>query len=693
MPLYKQATNLQGRGNFAPGVTYYAGIKAPTPAAPSLPKGNYNFNIDLTPIGDAFIHSQELEAKKLEGEADREFRLGLAEMEDARMRELEAMRDAREREFHADDVDYNNKKLAIDSYNAWSTRDLGLRRLELDKEKEKNSKENKEGLRRAVMSDFDGRLQSIYNRLDQQPNTYSREQAQEDVYNLFNTFRNVYPDLIDVSSLHTAADRYGLGFKAAGESQIDMDKERYKADYENFKAMKEAVPSLKTMNPNKSYQLVVQASKDVDLYREAEATVRSPWTTDEQRATAMDNMHNSGIDMAKINVLSRISAFASTPLNPTDRTNYVADYQALRTESINNLSRIMPRNLAEGYVDVALVRMNARGFLQSYNKMHKTSADVANNVLENQVNQKQLEYFIDIPQYQQMLSLGINLGQVAAGNPKDVFKIEKLAQSLMNRDNNITFDTKSRTYVDSNSNVRYSPEDAVTAMNITGVKDPEAALSIISARRMRNAPTLVDQGLADSTLINDTTKTASYMYTKPGQISTLSDVETVRRNVESLNIGEQYLKCKRHTGTDEAAQTCVILSHLPRLLIDRNLINQTFQIANSTSIMGNPKAIGYKVSTDGTQLELGFTDDGVDWTADNINHLKDLEKTLNAKHDVPVETKISFIKLFKNTKDLQYVPNSYKGTFITEGNTVQKALSATTEADRKISQLHDEETE
>lgn len=53
MPLYNQATNLQGRGNFAPGVTYYAGIKAPKAPDITLPKGQYSFNINLDSIGRA----------------------------------------------------------------------------------------------------------------------------------------------------------------------------------------------------------------------------------------------------------------------------------------------------------------------------------------------------------------------------------------------------------------------------------------------------------------------------------------------------------------------------------------------------------------------------------------------------------------------------------------------------------------
>ena len=52
MPLNKQVTTLNsGRGNFAPSVSYYAGIKAPDQPAMHLPKANAVFNIDLNSIG------------------------------------------------------------------------------------------------------------------------------------------------------------------------------------------------------------------------------------------------------------------------------------------------------------------------------------------------------------------------------------------------------------------------------------------------------------------------------------------------------------------------------------------------------------------------------------------------------------------------------------------------------------------
>lgn len=101
MPLYNQATTLNsGRGNFAPSVSYYAGIKAPDQPAIHLPRQDASFNIDLSSIGNAMIAAKESETKlglaavEMEenlrnAERDRQFKLDLTTLqqdrEDARL--------------------------------------------------------------------------------------------------------------------------------------------------------------------------------------------------------------------------------------------------------------------------------------------------------------------------------------------------------------------------------------------------------------------------------------------------------------------------------------------------------------------------------------------------------------------------------------------------------------------------------
>ncbi len=104
MPLFNEQTNLAGQGRFSPGVTYYAGIRAPSQPIPSLPKSDSSFNIDLSSIGNAMIAAKESETKLgmaalemeqnlQQAEKDRELRRDLAAMEDARARDIAAMQE------------------------------------------------------------------------------------------------------------------------------------------------------------------------------------------------------------------------------------------------------------------------------------------------------------------------------------------------------------------------------------------------------------------------------------------------------------------------------------------------------------------------------------------------------------------------------------------------------------------------
>lgn len=104
MPIFNEQTNLQGQGRFSPGVTYYAGIRAPSQPIPSMPKSDASFNIDLSSIGNAMIAAKESETKLgmaaiemeqnlQQAEKDRELRRDLAAMEDARARDIAAMQE------------------------------------------------------------------------------------------------------------------------------------------------------------------------------------------------------------------------------------------------------------------------------------------------------------------------------------------------------------------------------------------------------------------------------------------------------------------------------------------------------------------------------------------------------------------------------------------------------------------------
>lgn len=98
--VYDQQTNLNARGKYAPSVNYYATVREPNAVEPRLEKVKADpINIDFTSLANALTSVKEgeykLQASALQMEqdmrnaaADRQLKIDLANMEDARAREL-----------------------------------------------------------------------------------------------------------------------------------------------------------------------------------------------------------------------------------------------------------------------------------------------------------------------------------------------------------------------------------------------------------------------------------------------------------------------------------------------------------------------------------------------------------------------------------------------------------------------------
>ena len=200
-------------------------------------------------------------------------------------------------------------------------------------------------------------------------------------------------------------------------------------------------------------------------------------------------------------------------------------------------------------------------------------------------------------------------------------------------------------------------------------------------------PKMREEGYATGDNVTQAVKGAYQELLRPGQVKNNADAEIVARNIESVGFRNIAGQCMKHTDTKEAAVQCVNFSYVPQLLRDTPLTTKAFQVANSTSVLGDKKEIGFKIH-DGSQFELGFIDDNTDLTNDNYEHLKSLEKDLNSKTNIPVESKIYFLKSINGLQDIKYLPNGYRGTFKTDGNILQKAVSGVTAADASIAKVN-----
>jgi hypothetical protein len=689
MPLYKNQTNLAGQGKFAPGVTYYAGIRAPVPAAPRIEKGQYSFNIDLSPIADAYVDSQKLEASKYEAEAERNLRIDLANMEDKRYRDLEAIRDAREREMHAEDLELNKQQLEENKWKNRSDRDLKLRELALKKEKEEKSAENRAKYVSETKNKFEREINKIKERLAQHPDNYSMEQAKDDAFNLFDRYSDVYSEYFDPKWGREELDANGLGWKNMIKAQDDKEYNMAKADEDEYQNVKTSVPSLQKMSDGDARALVTTTSKQINTYLDAKRLYENA-TNEEQRVAARQRMIQSGVGFTKANILNNLYDFATQPHLDTDLTNYNIAYNNLRNKSINQLSASsMDRLTAERFFDTAAYELDIPGWLERNKNFFKESEDVYKNLTTYMITNGKFQYVMDFPILQNMMALGIDPGAVYEKNPDKFVGIYDQVNAVSDLGKNVTYNENTKTWsVEQNGRTfEYTNQEAADIKNEYKIDDTRTALTRDAAIRARNMPKMREDGYATGDNVTQAVKGAYQELLKPGQVKNDADAEIVAGNIEATGFRSIAGQCMKYTDTKEAAVQCVNFSYVPQLLRDTSLRTKAFQVANSTSVLGGEKKIGFKIH-DGSQFELGFTDDNTDITNDNYNHLKSLEKDLNSRTNIPVESKIYFLQSINGLQDMQYLPNGYRGTFKTDGNVLQKAMSGVTAADASIAKVN-----
>ena len=684
MPLYNQATKLNtGRSSLTPSVTYYAGIKAPKTPDVTLPKANQSFNIDLSRIGDAMIHSQEMEAKKIEAEAERAFRKGLADQEDKRYRDLEALRDAREREFHADDYNQRQRQLDIDEYKALSNYDIELRKLL--REKKKDRADNDKKLTNSLMNEADIFIRKAQLRTQQDP-SYTREIAQDDVYNYITDLQSNYPEYIDQAKLSDTVGRYGFGFGGSKKAAEDLQYNQANALENQYQTAKEQIPGLRNRPDAQARQVYQNTIQQIDSFTRYKSIVDNPYTSPQQKETAFSEMQNAGINMARLSVLNRLYEFATKEMRPGDYTNYNTMEASLRNSTINSLSSLMDYKSAQDYYNIAKERIGVNAFLESYNKSHKENAEVTDNIVTDMLNTVNGEFLFTIPAWRTYRALGGNVNSIVQTDPSFADNLGEQVLGII-KSNGVTYNENTKTY--SYQNKEYSVADVLEAQRFFGVNDPYAAVTLSAITESKNMPTMVDQGLAVNQDVSDSIDAEFSLVTKPGQISTKEDATTLSNNIKSSGFRENLLWCRK-TGTDDGTRFCMTALGIEEQLDDSLLTDYARALSNTRSSFGLPDSIGIKL-TNGNGIEIGFISDHINLSDDNFKVLNKVVNRLNRNHsNISQEAKIAYLRLFDGLENIPVLDSSYTGPFITKPVEEQKVVGKVFETDKEISEKFSE---
>jgi hypothetical protein len=687
MPLYNQATTLNtGRGNFAPSVTYYAGIKAPDQPAVHLPRQNASFNIDLRPIGDAIIRTQELEIKKQDAEAERAFRQSLADQEDKRYRDLEALRDAREREFHTDDYNQRQRQLEIDEYKALSNYDIELRKLL--REEEKDKKDNDKKLANTLITKADEFIRKAYLRMEQDP-SYTREKAQDDVYNYISNIESYYPDIVDPAKLADTASRYTFGFGGSKKAAEEAQYNEANALENQFQAAKEQVPGLRNRPDPQARKMYQDTVTQIDTFQRYKKIVNNPYTSLQQKEIAFSEMQNAGINMARLGTLNKIYEFATKEVRPGDYTNYTILEASLRNSVVNSLASSMEYKDAQDYYNIAKERMGVNAFLESYNQYHKTNAEETDNIATDMLNTINGEYLFTIPAWRAYKALGGNVNSIVQTDPLFAKNLGNQILGIV-KSNGVTYNENTKTYTYQNK--EYTTADVIEAQRLYGVSDPYSAVTLAAVAEAKNMPTMVEQGLATDENVNDSIDAEFSLVLKPGQISTSEDATVVLNNLRSSGFRENLLWCRKRTGTKDGTRRCMTAVGVEKQLDDSLLTDYTRALSNTKSSFGFPDPIGIKL-TSGNGIELGFIDNRINISDDNFKVLNRLVNRLNSSHsDVSQDAKIAHLRLYDGLANIPVLDSSYTGPFLTKPSETQKDYGKVFEMDKNISEGYSEVT-
>lgn len=326
MALYNNATNLQGRGNFAPGVTYYAGIKAPTPAAPSLPKNESSFNIDLSSIGNAMIAAKESETKlgmaaiEMEqnmrnAEKDRQLRLKITEMEQAGANERLDKEFATRWQIESMKNDTELQKIAAKKKDSLKDQTKSLANLALSTDEEL----------RGWYIDYSNRKMSPLEwetKLNKKVNEIALRTG------------------ANVQDLYTAAGsmgyKTGIGFDA--QNNIDDAKKMKEKNFEMiFNVGDKISPNAKTAE--EKYQRGVEFLNSVNEVNQVIAYENSPGTTDYEKV-ALQDIKNKNLDN-QINALV-IPKLRQVMQDMPRQEDPIAYYTATKMAIANELRSIYP---------------------------------------------------------------------------------------------------------------------------------------------------------------------------------------------------------------------------------------------------------------------------------------------------------------------------------------------------------------
>ena len=465
MPLYQNQTNLAGQGKFSPSVNYYAGIRAPVPSAPSLPKHEASFNIDLSRIGDAMIAAKESETK-----------LGLAAVEmEQNLRNAERDRqlkiDLLDKQIAADDA-RKDKELAMNWQIASMKNDTEL--LKLQKEKEAKEKDMSQQLannafiqrmRDAAIARQNnmgaGQFSTIYNKtLDEVIEAYPNA----DISKIGEAFNKLYPGMYQFSTT----------------SMLEKEKEIEQTGMDVVKEEIKNSPTLSTTasyNPRAAYQEVAKRNQSWNALMAFENLKRTPGITEEEKQAAWGVASEAGITIAQASMVEYLSRSLDKMRQMKNNIDIFYFEQEVLNNARNVLSQATGNNTESSeFVDRAWLRLGGKEFMDKTLELSKNNKELSDNLYSTKINNVKLNtasinglgFFMSLPGVTQSKILEQDI--IEGGPITEALGSFAFGNVVQDEEGNYKYMQNLKVVAE------YSKEEANRYMKITGASTPEGAI-------------------------------------------------------------------------------------------------------------------------------------------------------------------------------------------------------------------------
>ena len=664
MPLYNQVTSLQSQGRFAPGVQYYAGVKAPRRNDFKLPKADSSFNIDLSRIGDALLRVEELKYDAEQKQLAREDRIRELEFEDKRIRELADL-----------DRQYKYDELGVQREGNYLDFAADMARLQQDRATaEKSSK------------DLTG-----YNMLQEGLVALNKERGQKGgaaaMYNakaeqLYNEARNLHGySNWDVAKAEAIMENYGYGSKSLVKAR---EEEEYNIQAQNEKRFQEAYNSsnyLQALGREKGRALYDTTDNQIQTYLYYKSVTENPNTTEEEKLASRDNMIKSGVALSKLGIYDYIYNAATSskiPQNPVELKTTV------RQTAIERASQLMGRNDAIFVVDKAMQDLGLNQFVQQASEAIKDNKEVGENLIASMTTDDRLN-LMDVPLYRQFVALTPGMQQGILSDPinsRTFLKgisgiIDNASGPILNDNGTITYNKKV-----------YTKDEIDAAVKSTGMQDPLVAIPVAANENYTGTLSAFNQGLATT---QDILKSGRAALTATAEVSVPysdKDVPVAVENFTKLykNNRVAYSICKEK-GSTEDQMKCFIMVDESDLGKNQEFMMRMSNIIRNHDTAGNFYHYGLQKDGDNINLYLLDMGKGFSLSAHDYNATEDFNKYIRSLPNL-WQSKSEVLKYFLDDrlqifKEGAEVPNKY------EPNILQKGVTEVNKIDQAIQQAVD----